>query len=177
MALTPPSNPSNVTNYVTDDGNTNIYDLEHHLEKLLETVVGVYEQAGVPLPGRKYWMVGAPPEDCAQVVVSLLQIYLGTPGDQAADIQRCDSPTTAVVNVHITRDYPIGELGKTVSTERITAASSWAAVDSWVLFKAMREFDKDEWGVPGLGAIATVTARPPAGGVQTTVLNLSTAVM
>ncbi len=177
MALPPSNKQRELLSYVPDDDNTSIYGLEHHLEAIMETVVAVYEQAGVPLPTRRYWMVGAPPEDCEQVVVSLLQIYLGQPGDQAADIQRCDAPVTAVVNVHVTRDYPIGELGKAVNADRIIEASRWSVADSWVLFKAMKEFDKDEWGVPGLGAIATVTGRPPGGGVQSTVLNLSTAVL
>ncbi|UVG35127.1 hypothetical protein SEA_CECE_76 [Microbacterium phage Cece] len=174
MALTPPKERRKVGNYNIDP---DALDLIKHLEKLLDTVVGVYEQAGVPLPERRYFMVGPPPEDCAQVVVSLVQVYLGIPGDQAAEIQKCDAPATAVVNIHVTRDYPIGELGKTVPARDIMDASSWSAVDSWLMFKAMQEFDKDEFGYAGPGAIATVTARPPGGAVQTTVLNLSTVVM
>lgn len=174
MALTPPKDQHKIENYGIDP---DALDLVQHLKKLLDTVVGVYEQAGVPLPSRRYFMVGPPPEDCAQVVVSLVQVYLGIPGDQAAEIQRCDEPSTAVVNIHVTRDYPKGQQGKAVPVEDIMDASSWGAVDSWLLFKAMKEFDKDEFGIPGMGAIATVTARPPGGAVQTTVLNLSTVVM
>lgn len=163
---------------VSDYGiNEDALDLKKHMERLLETVVSVYEQQGVPLPDRKYWQIGTPPEDCAQVVVSLLQIYLGMPGDQAADIQPCNGPVTAVVNIHITRDYPVGEGGQPNSTQAITDAASWGAVDSWVLMKAMKEFDKNEFEQPGFGAIATIAGRPAAGGLQTTVLNLSTAVL
>ena len=173
MAL-PPSKRKKASEYVLDES---ALDLKKHMERLLESVVSVYESHGVPLPPRQYWQMGTPPEDCAQVVVSLLQIYLGAPGDQAADIQPCNAPITAVVNIHITRDYPVGEKGRPNTVDDIKDAAEWSAIDSWILMKAIKDFDKGEYDMPGLGAIATIASRPAAGGLQTTVLNLSTAVM
>jgi len=144
------------------------------LERLLERVVGLFEQQGVPLPTRRYWMMGPEiPEDCAQVVVSFIQTYLGAPGDQAADAQKCNAPRTGVFNIAITRDYPLAEMGKAVSEERIIAASKWAAVDSAVLMWGLEELNTLEDGFPGPGVIATVNVPPPNGAVQTTIMNLS----
>lgn len=148
--------------------------LVNMLERLLDRIVGVYEQRGVPLPLRRYWMLGAEvPEDCAQVVVTYIQSYLGLPGDAAADPQACNAPRTGVFNVLVTRDYPIGENGKAVAPERITAASKWGAVDNAVLLWALDDLNTLEDGWKGPGAIATVNTLPPNGGVQTTVLNVS----
>lgn len=174
MALPPSNRKRLVSDYAIDE---DAFDLVKHMDSLLETVVAVYEQMGVPLPARRYWMVGDPAEDCEQVVVSLLQVYLGIPGDQAADIQRCDQPATAVVNVYVSRSFPVGNDAKPASAEDITTASAWSATDTWVLFKAMKEFDKDDMGRPGPGVIATITGRPPRGALQSTVLNLSAMVL
>lgn len=172
MALTPAKSTKKITEYgIHEDA----FDLVKHMQKLLDTVVGLYEQQGIPLPPRRYWMIGNPPEDCEQVVVSLVQMYLGSPGDAAAEIQPCDAPLTVVVNVHISRDYPISKDAN--GPDRIMDAASWSAVDHLALMRGMRQFDKDDHGFPGLGAIATVQSREPQGGILTTVLNLSTAVM
>jgi len=173
MALPPATINKKVSDYAI---NPDAFELKEHMERLLETVVAVYESMGVPLPARRYWMIGDPAEDCEQVVVSLLQIYLGMPGDQASEIQNCNQPATAVVNIYVSRNFPVGNDAKPPTEKSITDASAWSATDSWVLFKAMKEFDKDEHGFPGPGAIATITGRPPRGGIQSTVLNLSTVV-
>ncbi len=84
MALSPPTNAP-VSNFNMDP---DALVIVNQLDRLLERVVGVYEQAGVPLPLRRYWMLsGEAPEDCAQVVVTFVQAYLGSPGDSAADAQ------------------------------------------------------------------------------------------
>lgn len=141
--------------------------------RLLDRLVGVYEQAGVPLPARRYWMFGPEvPEDCEQAVVTFVQSYLGIPGDQAAAPQQCHAPRTAVINIVITRNFPIGEAAAAVSPERIIEASKWAAVDNAVLTWALSDLTAID-GIPGPGVIATVNNPPPNGGVQSTVLNLS----
>lgn len=169
MALTPPLNTP-ISDYGVSEDALIIVNM---MDRLLERVVAIYEQQGVPLPARRYWMLGPEvPEDCEQVVVTFLQSYLGLPGDQAADAQNCNVGRTAVVNVFVTRNHPVGESGKAVAPERIIEASKWGAVDSAVLMWGLNELSAIE-GTPGPGVIATVNVSPPNGGVQTTVLNLS----
>ncbi len=148
--------------------------LSDMLDRLLETVVGLYEQQGVPLPLRRFWMLsGEVPEDCEQVVVTFVQSYLGAPGDQAADPQQCNQPRTGVFNIFVTRNHPFGEVGKAVAEDQIIAASKWGAVDASVLMWGLKELSAMEDGWMGPGVIATVNVAPPNGGVQTTVLNIS----
>lgn len=147
------------------------------MDRLLDRLNALYESHGVPLPARQYWMLGAEvPEDCEQAVVTFIQSYLGLPGDQAADAQNCNAPRTAVLNIHITRNHPIGENGRAVAPTRIMEASSWGAVDSAVLMWGLQTLTADDLGIGNTGVIATVNVSPPNGGVQTTTLNLSMAI-
>jgi hypothetical protein len=57
--------------------------LKVFLDKVLEKTIKVFEENNVPLPSRRFWTVGEPAIDCEQLVVSFMQMYLGTPGDQA----------------------------------------------------------------------------------------------
>lgn len=171
MALSMPTN-SPVSNYAIADESLVLVNM---MDRLLERVVGVYEQRGVPLPERRFWMLsGEVPEDCAQVVVTFVQAYLGAPGDSAADAQQCNSPRTGVFNVSVTRDHPVGESGKAVAPERIIEASKWGAVDAATLMWALEDLSALDDGFKGPGVIATVNVAPPNGGVQSTVLNIST---
>ena len=147
-------------------------------QQLLDTVVGLYAQANVPLPQRQYWMTGRPAEDCEQVVVSLIQVYLGTPGDQAVTPRKCSDPRSAVFNISITRAVPVAQQnGSPPTPASIQAASEWGAVDAWLLIDSLKEFDKwDPLGGPGLGVIATVLVDDPQGGMQSTNLNLTVVV-
>lgn len=162
-----------LADYAVDE---DAFNLVHLLERTLETVGAVYASYGVPLPTRQYWALREPSEDCEQVVVSFLQMYLGAPGDQANQPRRCASaPRSAVLEIRVTRNYPIGANGKAVSASDIMASSRWGAVDAWILEESMAEFDK--WGDGmGPGIIATVQAEPPGGGLQTVVMNLTVAV-
>ena len=170
MALSTPAGKP-ISDYAID---SEALVLVNMLDRLLDKVIGVYEQQGVPLPTRRYWMLsGVAPEDCAQVVVTFVQSYLGAPGDQASDTQQCDAPRTGVFNVTVTRDHPKGQAGQPVAPERIIEASKWGAVDAAVLMWALRDISEMADGYPGPGVIATVNVQPPGGGVQTTVLNVS----
>lgn len=143
------------------------------MDRILDRLRAVYEQQGVPLPARQYWMMGPEPaEDCPQAVICFVQSYLGLPGDQAADAQQCNVARTAVMNIHITREHPVGDNGKAVSPEKIIEASKWGAVDSAVLMWGLQDLN-DMDGIVGPGVIATVNVSEPQGGLQTTVLNLS----
>ena len=157
--------------------NPDAFTLSNMMDRLLDRLIGIYEQQGVPLPLRRYWMMGPEvPEDCEQAVVTYAQSYLGLPGDQASNAQNCIGPRTAVINIVITRNYPIGQAAQAVSPEDIIAASKWAAADVTTLLWGLNELASVE-GMPGPAVIATVNVNPPLGGVQSTVLNLSMALM
>jgi hypothetical protein len=149
-------------------------DIVHLMERALETVVEVYAQHNAPLPSRRYWSMARPAEDCAQAVVSFIQSYVGAPGDQANTPQKCAAvPRSAVLEITVTRDYPIGSNGNPVPPANIMKASGLTAMDASVLLQSASAFDN--WGdIPGqFGVIATVTPRDPSGGLQTTVMNLT----
>lgn len=150
------------------------------MDKLLDAVVGVYEQMNVPLPARRYWMMGVEPaEDCEQLVICYQQTYLGSPGDQAADPQQCNQPRTAVINIHVSRPHPAGKMenGKPLPAEQIMEYSKWAAIDAAVLAFNLSSFNQvDPYGT-GPGVIATVNSNSPSGNLQTTTLNISRVVL
>lgn len=145
------------------------------LQRVLETTITAFDQAGMPLPARRYYTFNDASEDCAQLVVLFRQSYLGSPGDQASLPQRCSGPKSAVIEIEVSRDYPIGANGKAISEARRIAAAKVAGVDAYILFNALNEFDKFEDGGPGLGAIATVQVAKPNGGIQTTTMLLTVA--
>jgi len=169
MATTIPD----INNYPIDDDAKLVMNM---MQRVLDTVVGVYEQMGVPLPARQFWTTGGAVEDCEQVTVNLIQAYLGNPGDQATQPQRCNVARSAVLNIAVTRNFPIGENGKAVSPDRIMQGSAWAMIDVQVLLEALRSFDQWSDGGPGLGVIATVSPADPSGGVQTVNMNLTMAI-
>lgn len=149
--------------------------IQRLLKRTLDRIVALYDSQGIPLPTRRFWTMGPASVDCEQVVVSFIQGYLGGPGDQASTPQRCGSaPRSAVIEVHISRDVPIGQNGKAVAVDKIMAAADWSAIDAWVLLNNLDEFDRNEFGQPGLGIIATVMPQTaPQGGVRTTRLQVT----
>lgn len=164
---------ANISDYpISEDALT----LRNMLQRVLSTVVGAFEAHGVPLPSRQYWTFGRPAEDCDQVVVSFIQSYLGIPGDQASTPQRCSGPRSAVLNVSISRKFPIGQNGKPVNPERIEEANEWNAVDTQVLLNTLNDFDTwNDYG-PGLGVIATINSADAGGGIITINMNLTMAI-
>jgi hypothetical protein len=151
-----------------------VLDIVRLMDRALETVVEVYAQSNAPLPSRRYWSMARPAEDCAQVVVSFIQSYVGAPGDQANTPQRCASvPRSAVLEITVTRDYPIGANGNPVTPANIIKASGLTAMDASLLLQSAGAFDR--WGnmSGNFGVIATVTPRDPSGGLQTTVMNIT----
>lgn len=151
--------------------------LKNMLDGIMQRVEAVYQSFNVPLPNRRYWMVGTPAIDCEQVVVSFIQMYLGSPGDEAQQPQRCHVPRSATVVIHVSREIPVvGMNGRPPTAEKIQEGSSSAAIDAWVLMECVREFDMwDDTGY-GLGVIATLDMTGPEGGFQTTSLQLTMAV-
>jgi hypothetical protein len=144
---------------------------------VLERVESVFQSYNVELPKRRYWIMGQPAIDCEQVVVSFLQMYLGTPGDQLGTPQRCHVPRSVTLTVSISRETPIvGSNGRPPSQEKIEQSSNMLAIDSWVLMDAINLIDQwDDTGY-GLGVIATLDVAGPEGGFHTTNLTITMAV-
>lgn len=153
---------------------TNIVDF---MDSVLERVVDTFESSNVPLPARQYWTVGQAAIDCEQLVVTLIQIYLGPPGDQASSPQRCNMPRTAVMSVTIAREIPtVGQNGRPPSAEKISQAAQISAIDAYTLMQAINLLDIWEDGGFGLGVIATADIAEPQGGFQTVNLQLTMAI-
>jgi hypothetical protein len=152
-------------------------DLKEMMEGVLSRVVTIFESYGVPIPERRYWMMGAPAIDCEQLVVSFVQMYLGPPGDQASEPRRCNNPRTATLNVMISRPVPtVGTNGRAPTPEKISESSEIAAIDAWVLMQSIDQMDQwDETGF-GLGVIATLSTDGPEGGFYTNNLEITMAV-
>lgn len=147
------------------------------LDNVLQRVVDTFESAHVPLPARQYWTVGQAAIDCEQLVITLIQIYLGPPGDQASSPQRCNVPRTAVMSVTIAREIPVvGQNGRPPSAEKISQAAQISAIDAYTLMQAINLLDVWEDGGFGLGVIATADIAEPQGGFQTVNLQLTMAI-
>jgi hypothetical protein len=142
-------------------------NVRNMMQGVLERVEATFESYNVPLPERRYWTLGSPAIDCAQLVVSLVQVYLGTPGDEASQPQRCNMPRSAVLSISIAREIPtVGQGGRPPSGRMIQDASEISAVDIWVLMESMNQLDPwDEVG-PGMGVIATAEAATAGGGFE-----------
>jgi hypothetical protein len=152
-------------------------NLKEMMEGVLEKVQTVFQSYNVELPSRCYWTMGQPAVDCEQLVVYFLQMYLGAPGAQIGEPQRCNVPRSATINVAISRATPIvSSNGRPPSPDKIELASSVQAIDSWVLMQSINSLDQwDDTGY-GLGVVATLDAGSPEGGFQTTTMTITMAV-
>jgi len=152
-------------------------NLRDMMQGVLERVQSVFQSYNVELPARQYWMMGQPAIDCEQLVIYFQQLYLGPPGAQVGEPQRCHVPRSATVTISLSRATPIAQQnGRPPAPERIEAASEVLAIDSWVLMESINQLDMwDETGY-GVGIIATLDVTPPEGGFQTTNLTVTMAV-
>lgn len=152
-------------------------NLRNMLDGVLERVQAVFQSYNVSLPARQYWTMGEPAIDCEQLVISFAQMYLGTPGAQVGEPQRCHVPRSATLNISISRETPVvGSSGRPPSPEKIQIASEIIAIDSWVLMESINLLDQwDETGY-GLGVIATLEAKDAEGGFQTTTMTVTMAI-
>ena len=147
------------------------------LQNVLSTIVSKFESYNVPLPNRQYWTVGQAAIDCEQLSVSLIQLYLGAPGDQASLPQKCNMPRSAVMTIVLAREIPVvGTNGRPPTAEKISEGAEISAVDAWVLMQSINELDQWEPGSFGLGTIATVDIPAPEGGFQAVTMQLTMAV-
>jgi len=151
--------------------------LKNMMDGVIERVCSIYQSYNVPLPNKKYWTMGTPVIDCEQVVASFSQLYLGAPGDQASEPQRCNVPRTVTMTVSIARSFPTsGQNGRPPSAETIEKASSLSAIDAWILIESVRLFDMWDDSTFGPGVIATVDVAEPTGGIQLVNMQLTMAV-
>jgi hypothetical protein len=157
-----------------DDEALNIVAL---MNGVLQRVVSTFNSYNVPLPTRQYWTVGQQAVDCEQLTVTLVQIYLGAPGDQASSPQRCTQPRTAVMTVSVSRAIPVvGQNGRPPSADKLEEAAAVSAIDAYILMLSLNTLDMWEEGGFGVGVIATADIPPPEGGFQTVNMQLTMAI-
>lgn len=145
------------------------FNVKNAMDEILEALVSVYASYNVPLPSRRYWTIGEPVIDCEQAVVSLVQLYLGTPGDDAAAPQLCNGPMSLVVNVLVSREQTTSKSGKAPSPEAIQKDAEWAALDAYIVMDNLKSIAP--WAERSV--IATSTAPTPSGGYLSTQTNIT----
>ena len=160
---------------------TGVSDNAKALSELMSTVLDkvetVYDSYNMPLPTRRYWTFGQPAVDCEQVVVSLVQMYLGPPGGEIAEPRRCNDPRTAILEVAVSREVPTAQPnGAPPTADAITNGNLASAYDAWILMDSAAQLDTWETAGFGLGVIATIQSTEPEGGFQTIVLTLTLAI-
>lgn len=154
-------------------------NLSSFLQEVLDRVILTYDSYDMPLPGRRYWTMSAPVVDCEQIVVSLIQMYVGAPGDEATQPRRCHDPRSATITIEVARSIPIAQQnGQSPKPHDIQSAAQVQAYDAWILMESINNFDAwaMEMGGLGLGVIATVDTTTPQGGFQTVRMTLTMAV-
>jgi hypothetical protein len=164
---------ANVTGVSPDAKN-----LDEFLQELLSRVENVYESYDMPIPARRYYTFGPPAIDCEQLVISVFQMYLGAPGDQATEPRRCHDPRTVTLNITVSREVPIAlPNGNPPSPQSISEATRVSAYDAWILMDSVNVLDVwGEGGTYGLGIIATIDFTPPEGGYQSVTMSVTMAV-
>lgn len=158
--------------------NSDARNLANFLQDVLDRVIAAYNSYNMPLPARRYYSLSAPVVDCEQLCVAFIQMYIGTPGDEATEPRRCTDPRSASLSIQIARSVPITQQnGQPPSAEDIQQAAEVSALDAWILMESVNQFDSWAGSGPfGLGVIATVDSDPPEGGFQVTRLTITMAV-
>lgn len=158
-------------------------------QAILKRVEEVYADHGVELPSRRYLSVGGMGDvvhDCEQVTVSFEQGYTGSPGNQAQEPVRCDSPRTGVFLVEIVRCTPVpksaeapkdrygtpSNVPKMTSTADETASAIKQMIDAMLLMEAGLSATAADFASTST-ALADVTAGPNQGGFQGMILTLA----
>jgi hypothetical protein len=153
-------------------------NLAEFLQEVLDRVITCYGSFDMPLPARRYWTFGTPAVDCEQLVVSMIQMYVGSPGDEATDPRRCNDPRSATLNISVSRAVPVSQQnGNPPPADDIQDAAVVSAYDAWVLMESIQQLDAwGDLGGYGLGVIATVDAAEPEGGFSTTRMTITMAI-
>lgn len=155
-------------------------NLADFMQEILNKVISTFDDYSMPTPTRRYYTFGAPAIDAEQVVVSLLQMYIGAPGDEATEPRRSDDPRSGTFLITIAREVPVTMAnGNAPKADDIQKASEVSALDAWILMESARSFDSSWAGIHGglgLGIIATVDVDPPEGGFQITRMTITMAI-
>lgn len=152
-------------------------NLRDMMAGVLERVQNVFQSYNVELPQRQYWTMGIPAIDCEQLVIYFQQMYLGAPGAQVGEPQRCHVPRSATITISISRATPIvSQNGRPPAPDRIEAAAEVMAIDAWVLMESVNLLDQWDSAGYGVGVVATLEVTPAEGGFQTTNMVVTLAV-
>jgi len=147
------------------------------MDGILERVISVFESYAVPLPSRRYWTVGQSAIDCEQLTMALVQGYLGRPGDQQSQPQKCNMPRSATVLITIAREIPVVSInGRPPTAQSITDGAKISAVDAWVFLESLNLMDQWDGVGFGVGVIGSVDIPPPEGGFQLVTMTLTLAI-
>lgn len=140
------------------------------MDEILDAIVSFYEQEMIPLPAKKYWAISSVAADCEQLTVTLLQTYIGLPGQDGMIPTQCDGPRSAVVGIQILRKVPVvGPTGHNVPQgNAIQTMSVGPAIDSWALIDAFKQLD-----VYRSGVILAIDTVQPEGGLHGVIATLA----
>jgi len=143
---------------------------------ILDTVVTVFNSAGVELPPRRFLAVGEPVHDCEELVLVFVGLENGAPGD-TGNPATCNAPITSSFQVHLVRCFPTptGRGNTPPAAETLTISGLDLLNDSWLLMQAANAMNDDPlYGA--FGFIASVTTGEPSGGFVGIILTVDAAV-
>lgn len=143
------------------------------MDSIMNSVEESFEVHGIDLPPLRYLTFAQPAHDCEQVTVTMIQMYLGTPGEQAENPQPCNGATTGVFQVEVVRCVDDGVTqnlrrgGSTApDSETISEYARLRTRDAWALLKVPQHLaDYNQ-------AIADVAVTEAQGKYQAVILNL-----
>jgi len=140
-------------------------------DTLMETIIGVFTTAGVPLPDRRFLTIGQPVYDCEELVVVFEGVRKGVPGDEGG-AANCDMPTTATFSAHLVRCFPVPQAAPVPPpANELTANADGLMVDAWLLLASVDELNRDPLASLG-GMVYSVSVGEPQGGLVGVVLQL-----
>jgi hypothetical protein len=158
-----------IDKYAIDENGLRLRDA---MDNILSSLESVFQSYNVPLPTRRFWTIGETPAvDCEQAVVTFLQLYLGTPGDDAQVPQDCNAIKSMVVQIRIARKASIPKSGNAPAPETIQNDASWSAVDAMTIMDNLAAFDYFSVARPTV--IATATSNGFQGGYFVTEVQLT----
>lgn len=138
------------------------------LEEMLRRVVEAYTTAGVELPQRRLWSVGAVTEECSQLAVMLADLQ-PEPSELSPT---CDTVMRATITVSVTRCVPVASNrngDRPPTPQQLKDSGTLLGTDAYLLSKIACQLDL--YGMGGLGT--EVTVEDPTGGMQTITLQIT----
>lgn len=165
-----------IDKYAIDE---DVFQLRDAMHSILAGLESVYQSYNVPMPERRFWTIGdTPAVDCDQIAVSLLQMYLGAPGDDAQIPQNCNGIRSMVVQIKVARKRalppPNARSVVAPTVEQIQNDATWSSVDATTIMNGIGSLDFFSVGTPM--AIATATADGFDGDYFVTTVQLTVAV-